>query len=99
MFISPSLIHIFFIFYIFVVIVRDADNLKKYQEKCTELTKTIEALKNEFQRQFQSNYERLMEDMRKKVKLAVGKEKKRADAYKEKAIEAHNRLKDTLDSV
>lgn len=61
--------------------------------RLAEQSRAMDALKLEFQKQSKATYERLMEDMKKKLRSSVTKERKRAEAYKEKAVEAHNRSK------
>ncbi len=61
-----------------------------------EQTALIEAMKREFQTQLDvlmPSYKERFESMQRKLGGEVAREKKRADAYKSKALEAHSRVK------
>ena len=72
------------------------DALRQLEQKNAELSTQTEGLKKDFQAQLDTiapTYKEQSEKLKKKLTYALSKEKKRADAYKSKALEAHTKVK------
>lgn len=82
-------------------ILKDKQTLNEY--KLVEQAEHINALKREFKTQIEDEiapaYKEKIEALKKKLKMELAREKKRAEAYKSKAIEAHNRGKSLSEIV
>lgn len=68
----------------------------RLESKLAEQAALIDAMRVEFRQQIDAmgpTFREQTEQLKKKMKLALAKEKKRAEAYKGKAVEAHHRVK------
>jgi chromosome segregation ATPase len=68
----------------------------RLEQRVAELQQEAELAKRDFVRQIESiapTYKEQSERYVKRMNLALGKERKRAEAYKAKALEAHSRVK------
>ncbi len=77
------------------------DNYHRSEQENNELMKRIETLKKDFQTQLEAlspTFKERVNELNQKWKAVVSKEKKRADAYKAKALEAHNKVKTLIES-
>ncbi len=72
------------------------DDNQQLEEKNKEIQSVMESLRKEFQSQIDliaPAFTEKANKLKKKMKMIVSKEKKRGDAYKNKVVEEHNKLK------
>lgn len=72
------------------------------ESRNAEQAQQIEAMKKDFLTQLESlapSYREQSEKFKKKMSVALSKEKKRADAYKSKALEAHAKVKSLSETL
>jgi chromosome segregation ATPase len=79
---------------------RLAEELQILEKRLQEEKKRKDALQKDFQLQLETlgpAFKERSEEIAKQMKIVVAKERKRADAYKAKALEAHSRVKSLSD--
>lgn len=77
------------------------DSYNNLERSYNELQVHHESLKNEFEHQLESlapAFKEKADELKRKLKSALTKEKKRAEAYKAKALDAHAKMKALSDS-
>jgi len=75
------------------------ENGHRLEQKNVELLALIDSLNNDFKNQVEAlgpSYREQSDKLKQKFKAALSKEKKRADAYKSKAVEAHAKVKSLI---
>lgn len=78
------------------------DTNMRLEQRLQEQTQVADAMKREFQAQVESlgpSFQHQAEALKKKLRVALSKEKKRAAAYKNKALEAHTRAKENMNII